>query len=218
MQLVEVAVPNGNMESPMNQKLISRSRTAGFSLVELMIVVAIAFVIAAVGIPQAMGAYRTYQLNNAATKVAGILRFTRLEAIRQNKPVTCRGQAGPGGGVLIWADEPAPGFPTGDSIPQPTETQTLLTPNADTVPAAGVPGTAAIAASLGVGALTDATVGAGGVQFDQRGAVNPVGVFYIVCIQNTVVPTAGYRAVIVMPSGATQIWSTNPAGNWIRAN
>src|SRR5690348_3205058 len=76
--------PQRNMESPMNPKLISRSRTEGFSTIELLIVVAIAFILAAVAIPQAMGAYRTYKLNDAAVRVAGILKFTRLEAIRRN--------------------------------------------------------------------------------------------------------------------------------------
>ena len=194
----------------MNSKLISRSRAAGFSLIELLIVVAIAFVIAAVGIPQAMGGYRTYQLNNAATKVAGIVKFTRLEAIRQNKPVTCTGKAAPSGGTLVWTDE------NGDNKAEPTENQILLGPNGDTVVAAGVPNTAAIAANLGAPALTDATTGAG-ITFDQRGAVNPIGVFYIICLQNTVVPN-GYRAVIVTPSGAIQIWSADNAGNWIQAN
>jgi len=76
-----------------------------------------------------------------------------------------------------------------------------------------VPNLAAIRGNLGVAAFTDATAG-NGIQFDQRGAVNPVGVFNIICIQNTAVPTAGYRAVIVMPSGAVQIWSADNAGNW----
>ena len=191
----------------MNPKLISRSRTAGFSTVELLIVVAIGFIMAAVAIPQALGAYRTYQLNNAASEVAGILKFTRLEAIRQNKSVTCTGQAAPAGGTLIWTDE------NGDNQVQPTENQILLGTSGDTVAMGGVPNIAAIRAQLGVAAFTDATVG-NGIQFDQRGAVNPVGVFYIICIQNTAVPTAGYRAVIVMPSGSVQTWSADSAGNW----
>ena len=203
----------------MNAKHTSRAslRTAGFSLIEILIVVAIGFIMAAVAIPQALGAYRTYKLNNAATEVAGIVKFTRLEAIRQNKPVWCRGRAAAGGGTQIWTDEPAPGSPNGDSQVQPTENQILLGSSGDTVAIGGVPNTAAVAASLGVGAFTDATAG-NGIQFDQRGAVNPVGVFYIICIQNTAVPTAGYRAVIVMPSGAVQIWSADNGGNWTRTS
>ncbi|HXT87617.1 MAG TPA: prepilin-type N-terminal cleavage/methylation domain-containing protein, partial [Verrucomicrobiae bacterium] len=46
----------------MNAKHTSRAslRTAGFSLIEILIVVAIGFIMAAVAIPQALGAYRTY--------------------------------------------------------------------------------------------------------------------------------------------------------------
>lgn len=203
----------------MNGKHTSRAslRTAGFSLIEIVIVIAIAFIIAAVAIPQALGAYRTYQLNNAASEVAGILKFTRMEAIRQNKSVWCRGQAAAGGGTQIWTDEPTPAAPNGNGAPDPTEKQILLGPSGDTVAMGSVPNIAAIAGQLGVAAFTDATT-SNGIQFDQRGAVNPVGVFYIVCIQNTAVPTAGYRAVILMPSGAVQTWSADNAGNWTQTS
>ena len=217
MQLVEVAVPDGNMESPMNPKLISRSRTAGFSLIEILIVVAIGFVLAAVAIPQAMGAYRTYKLNSAASQVAGILKFTRLEAIRQNKPVSFRSQVPAAGLTRLWTDEPTAAAPAGDGAAQPTENQILLNTNANFVAIGGVPNTAAITAALAAPALVGLTPAATFFQFDQRGAVNPPAV-YAICIQNTGVPTAGYRAVIIMPSGAVQIWTADNAGNWRRTS
>jgi len=43
-------------------------------------------IISAVALPSFMRAYRTYQLDDAATQVAGILKFTRYEAIRVNVP------------------------------------------------------------------------------------------------------------------------------------
>ena len=201
----------------MNSKLISRSRTAGFSTIELLIVVAIGFIMAAVAIPQAMGAYRTYQLNSSATQVAGILRFTRLEAIRQNKPVSFRSQIPAAGTTRLWTDEPSAAFPNGDNVAQPTENQILLNVNANFVAIGGVPNTAAITAALAAPALVGLTPAATFLQFDQRGAVNPAGV-YAICIQNTGVPTAGYRAVIIMPSGAVQIWTADNAGNWRRTS
>ena len=203
----------------MNAKHKSRAslRTAGFSLIEIVIVIAIAFIIAAVAIPQALAAYRTYQLNNAASEVAGILKFTRMEAIRQNKSVWCREQAAPSGGTQIWTDEPTAAFPNGNLAADPTEKQILLGPGGDTVTMSTVPNLAAIRGNLGIAAFTDATT-SNGIQFDQRGAVNPVGVFYIVCIQNTAVPTAGYRAVILMPSGSVQVWSADNSGNWTQTN
>src|SRR6185437_16145503 len=69
--------PRFKMDSNMNAKHTSRAslRTAGFSLIEILIVVAIGFIMAAVAIPQALGAYRTYKLNNAATEVAGIVKL-----------------------------------------------------------------------------------------------------------------------------------------------
>lgn len=196
----------------------AHSRAEGFSLVELLIVIAIAFVLAAVAIPQALAAYRTYQLNNAATEVAGILKFTRLEAIRQNKLVTFRSQIPAPGSTLLWTDEPTAAQPAGDGAAQPTENQILLGVGGNFVPFGGVPNTAAITAALGAPALAGLNPANAFIQFDQRGAVNaPAGV-YAICIQNTAVPTAGYRAVIVMLSGQIQVWAADQAGNWIRTS
>lgn len=200
----------------MNPKLTSRWRATGFSLIELLIVIAIAFIIAAVGIPQALTAYRTYQLNRAATQVAQLIKLTRLDAIRQNKLVSFRSQIIVGG-TQLWTDEPAAGLPNGDGAAQPTENQVILVQSANFVPVGGVPNTANIANALNAPALVGLAPANAFFQFDQRGAVNPIS-FYIICIQNTGIPAAGYRAVIVMPSGAVQIWSADAAGTWTRTS
>jgi hypothetical protein len=56
---------------------------------------------------------------------------------------------------------------------------------------------------------------AGTITFDARGAVSPLAadIFYLGSATN---PEFGYRAVILLPSGATQIWSAPNGGTWQR--
>ncbi|HEV2618219.1 MAG TPA: hypothetical protein VGU63_16590 [Candidatus Acidoferrales bacterium] len=196
----------------------------GFSLIEVLIVITVAMVMMAIAVPSAMQAYRTYQLNSAASRVSGMLKYTRLDAIRENRQVNFLMQPVGGGPTMqVWTDEPTVAAPTGDGVMQTSEKQTLLTSSATVVPLAGVPATGAIAAAVGVANLT-AVPTVGGLPtltFDGRGAMaSPPMVpgVYAICIQNTGLAAAGYRAVILMPSGSVQTWKSDAAGNWQRAN
>ena len=189
------------------------SRFAGFTLVELLIVIAMGFVIMAIAVPYGLTAYRTYELDSAAMQVASSLKFTRMEAIRLNTPIDFRSQVLANGNTQIWTDSNGP--PYNDGIVQASENQALLTASGNIVAIGGVPNTAAIAAAIGGPALTGVPAAGGLIAFDQRGAVvNPVLAVYAICIQNTSSPAVGYRAIIVLPSGAIQMWAAGAGGNW----
>ena len=61
----------------------NRSRNRGFSLVELLIAVAIGMVLMALAIPVLQNAMRNYSLNSAASNVSRIVQLARYTAIRQ---------------------------------------------------------------------------------------------------------------------------------------
>ena len=63
-----------------------RRRIAGFSLTELAVSVAVLMILTAIAIPSLMSSFRTYQLNDAAARLSDMLKFTRFEAVRRNKP------------------------------------------------------------------------------------------------------------------------------------
>jgi len=65
-----------------------RSRIAGFSMVELAVSMTVLMILTAIAIPSLMHSFRTYQLNDAASRLSDILKFTRFEAVRRNTPVT----------------------------------------------------------------------------------------------------------------------------------
>jgi type IV fimbrial biogenesis protein FimT len=196
-----------------NPKLVTKKlRTAhGFSMVELLVVLAVSLIILATATPSFVHAYRGYQMRDAAARVAGVLRLTRFEAIRRNTPVNCLVQ-GNANTSSIWTDS------DGDGVEQLNETQTLLNGGINLLSAGNVPNVAGLAAAVGVGALTvlspaDATT----VTFDARGAVNPPGV-YVLYVSNVSIPNASYRAVVLLPSGSIQVWSAGASGQWRRYN
>jgi hypothetical protein len=61
----------------------------GVSLLEPILAAAIVLLISSMAITPVSKTLKVYQLNDAATQVAGILKFTRFEAIRKNTPLKC---------------------------------------------------------------------------------------------------------------------------------
>lgn len=62
-----------------------RHRSAGFSLTELLIVVAIMAVLAAIGLPQLVAGVRAHRLQGSASMIAGKLADARINALKRNR-------------------------------------------------------------------------------------------------------------------------------------
>lgn len=67
-----------------NHARTNRDRSAGFSLVELLVALGIIIVLAAVAIPNLRGFLRTYRIRGAASQVAGELQTARGRAVGKN--------------------------------------------------------------------------------------------------------------------------------------
>ena len=67
-------------------KMLQSSKQRGFSLVELVVVVAIIMLITAMAIPQARNMMRSYRLNAAAASVKSTVQSTRYQAIMVGCP------------------------------------------------------------------------------------------------------------------------------------
>ena len=193
-----------------------KSRAKGFSTVELLVAMGIITLMTAVALPSFVRSYRRYQLSDSAYKVAGILKFAHYEAVRLNvtplAPFVARvsnnqAQAG----TYVFADSNNNG--TVDQV----EKQALFAGAVKPVPSGTPPNTGGLAAAVGVAVLTNISPTNGAIQFDQRGALVPPSVS-VLYVGNTDVPTLGYRAIVVLPTGSIQVWRCDTTGTWIRDN
>jgi type IV fimbrial biogenesis protein FimT len=198
----------------LNVKFVSprRSPQNGFSLVELVLSLAVLLVITTLAIPVVVRSLQVYQLNSTAAQLAGMLKFAKFDAIRQNTKVSCQIQE-TGSAWLVWVDS------NGNGVQDGAEPAMVIS-GSNTLLAAGfVPNPGSIISALGPGGGTfPYTVLSGNnahVTFDQRGVIEDE-VVYALYLGNADDPSSGYRAIIAMPSGAVQVWTASSAGDWQR--
>jgi prepilin-type N-terminal cleavage/methylation domain-containing protein len=203
------------MKLPANFVSTRRSPRGGFSLVELLLSVAVLLVMTTIAVPVIVRSLQTYQLNASASQLSGMLKFTKFEAIRRNTPVSCQIQQ-QGSNWLVWVDS------NGNTLPDGAEPQMIVSGSFTLLPASSVPSPAPILATLGPGtSSTPWTVLSGSnasVTYDQRGVLSfPLGAtVYALYLGSPINSSMGYRAVITLPSGAVQVWTSSAAGNWQR--
>jgi len=191
-------------------KRAAASRNSGFSLVEMVLSLVVVLILAAIALPNFFRAYQVYQLNSSATRLAGILKLARFEGIRRNSLVDFKVQQ-TGTDWLAWSD------PDRDGIADPTETQDPILAPITLLPAGVPPSPDAITAAMGGAALITLSGANATITFDQRGAAAPpqISVWYL---GNAANPDFGYRAVVLLPSGVTQVWTAPAGGPWSRVS
>ncbi len=181
-------------------------------MVELVVSICVMLILTAVAIPSLMRSLRAYQLNSAAARVSDVLKFTRFEAVRRNTQLNFLMQA-TGTGWLVGTDL------NNNGALDPTEMQQLIAGYATLLPAGVAPTPTAIRVALGGAALTTLSGANNSVTFDARGAVRQgiggaVSInMYVFYVGNANDPDSGYRAVILLPSGGTQIWTGTTSPN-----
>ena len=188
-----------------------RSPRNGFSLVELVLSLAVLLVITTLAIPLVVRSLQNYQLNSTASQLAGMLKYAKFDAIRQNTSVNCMIQQS-GTNWIVWVDS------NGDGVPDGAEPQMVIGGSFSLL-SGGVPDTSSITSTLGPGFSSFSWVVLSGsnasITYDQRGVINGAAV-YALYLGNPNDPNAGYRCVITMPSGAVQVWTAASSGNWQR--
>ena len=200
------------MEKRAKSAPVELATNRGFSLVELVVSVAVLLVLAAVAMPALTRAFAAYQLNDAAARLAGILKFTRYEAIRLNKLVDCEVQQSAGNWV-VYADV------NRNHQLDPGETADAITGQNTLLPAGGaIPGPGPIATALGSSGLTLTSISGSNavITFDARGSVTTgsSAVVYVLYLGNAVGSDAGYRAIVLLPSGMVHVWTAPAGGVW----
>lgn len=79
-------------------------RTSGFSLVELMVVVALVAILAAIAVPNFRDVIRTNRTTGAANELVAMMQIARMEAVRRRaRVVFCASADGGSCGGTSWA-------------------------------------------------------------------------------------------------------------------
>src|SRR5947208_1159634 len=100
----------------------SNHRAKGFSILELIVVMGIILVIAAIAFPKIQAATEGLKLRATVTDISGLVQQARIQAVRANKSHTIR-TIPPAGvnGTVLFIDGPIPGNAAGNGILDPTE-------------------------------------------------------------------------------------------------
>jgi prepilin-type N-terminal cleavage/methylation domain-containing protein len=196
------------------------SSQLGFSLVELVLSMAVLLIITTLAVPVILRSIQSYQLNSTASQLSGMLKFTKFEAIRQNTPVSCQIKQ-QGTNWIVWVDT------NGDGTPNNNEPQMIVGAGNTLLPSGSVPSPNSIKITLGAASTLPWMVLSGvdsEETFDHRGVLDfadltpPNPTVYALYFGNPNDPKAGYRAVVTLPSGAVQVWSAAAGGPWQRVS
>ena len=183
-------------------------------MVELVVSICVMLILTALAIPSLMRSVRTYQLNSAAASVSDMLKFTRFEAVRQNKQINFLMLNNGPAGWLVGTDS------NNNGAFESTEKRQSIAGYATLLPSGIAPAPSAISAALAGVALTTLSGANGTVTFDARGAVRQgingalITAPYVFYVGNANDPDSGYRAVVLLISGSTQIWTAPSGGPW----
>jgi prepilin-type N-terminal cleavage/methylation domain-containing protein len=188
----------------------------GFSLIEMVIAVAITLVLGAIFAPLMANAVSGIKLRYSAIDLSGLIQKDRIEATRKNTFYSIEQTTLSAGEVGYYVDiDKNNTFSTGDAL---VEMGNQVNVHFGT--GSGAPGEAAFAASLGF-----ALDGSGVLpKFNARGlpcllaggtcVQNPgTGFIYFLSRQNTF--STSWASVVVTPSGRVQVWAYDGT-NWIQ--
>lgn len=217
----------------MRTKHLAKIRNAGergFSIVELIIVVAIILIVAAVAIPNGINAMRGIRLREATTNYAGMLQRARIKAVQNNSFYSVGTGVDPGSNLPIaFVDLNTPNSAAGGYVAGAGYPLTVLASDVTVQPVGAAPGTAA---------LQGLFLPAGSALVPQDLSVTP----YVLAMGNRGLPctivaggycsatlpgpvamwaflqsssSGGWAAVTVTPAGRVQSWSYS-TGAWQR--
>lgn len=169
----------------------------GFSMVELMVVVAIVLLIAVVAVPNVMNTINNIRLRSMVGTVSGVMQNGRMLAIKANRQYTVR-YAMLGSSSVVFVDVDGSGTPEA-SEPQAQLGGTIIQ----------------VAAPVGTTPLDSTTLGfppqTGNLTFNPRGlpctAPTNCGVGFVVYFSDQrTVGGSGSAAVSVSPAGRVKSW------------
>ena len=175
-------------------------KTPGYSLVEMMVTLAVGLILISVALPTMIGAIQSYRLNGTSQQIANLIELTRYTAIRRNAVMSMQMVLPNNGSPIFYIDL------NGNGLLDPTEPMVILPSDmqvATTQPLTPRP------TSTGLAPIRNFV---SQIDFDYRGTVNlPPGsqaAAYFLAVGYTNQAQYGSRAITVTPMGQTKAWKT----------
>lgn len=188
-------------------------RQAGFSLIEIVIVLAVALALAATALPAFLNSINSYRLSNTAEGLASLIDLNRFVAVQINNPVSLR-QTTKSGNAFLYIDK-------NNNSQMDAAEQRLLLPTDMLImqPGSGVPGPSAIGFPYPTATMFASATST--VTFNARGTMNSCAGGSAVCmiiLGAPVSPQLGYRAITINPMGEIKTWTWSAkvgGGTWV---
>jgi len=190
----------------------------GFSLIELLIVVLMIMVLAAITAPGLFNMISDVKLRYSASNFAGLLQSARIQAVRRNTFYGIQPVALGSGDAGYYVDIPKSGaYVNGDPL-MPLGTDLTVSVGVGS----GAPNEAAFIAGLNFAV----NPGASPPTFNARGLPcvvvgttcpqTPGQGFVVFLSRSALAGNVRWGAVALNPSGRVQVWTSDSAGNWVQ--
>jgi len=180
-------------------------KIAGYSLIEMMVTLAVGLILVSVALPTMIGAIQSYRLNSTAQQIANLIELTRYTAIRRNAVMSMQLAPPNNGSTILYVDL------NGNGLLDPTEPMVILPSDMQLANNPLAPGPT----STGLAPTQNFT---SQINFDYRGTVNfPPGTptaAYFLTVAFTNQAQYGSRAITVTPMGQTKAWKTVGSSAW----
>lgn len=187
----------------------SRSRSSrGFSLLELVVALVVAMVLAAIAIPSIVTTYGQYRLGVQATLIANEIDQLRMTAVRRNSTVTLFSTTSGSNTILYIDANKSGGLDASD--PQVVLPADMQISNSLSTAPTGMPGVS----SLGTYYSSAVKLPSLGITFASNGTISGGAGPYFIVIGYTNISKYGFRAVTVTPMGQIKVWTASSGGSW----
>lgn len=177
-------------------------RQAGFSLIELILVMAIILTISAIAVPSLINTVADVRLRSSASTLQGQIQQLRMQAVKDNKPYSAR-MTTSGGAALMYVDiDAGSDYDAGEPAVGLAKDVTVASTGAPTMPTS----------TLDVSAYTNGTMStaitfnARGLPCTGTGSCNTTKgyIYYLSQVRTTT--TTAWAAVSVTPAGRIKVW------------